>query len=85
MTQASLFDPPVHLSHTQQSVHEALRWLVVASDTTDIRRALAEHDIPMERNCIAKRLNELEELGLVERVGRNYSRRGNPTTWKRRG
>ena len=72
------------LSATQQSVYEALRWLIVSSDPHDIQRALAEHNIPMERNEIYSRLAELERKGLVERVGRNFGRRGNPLTWRRK-
>jgi len=85
VTQTSLFDPPETkpLSPTQQEVVEALRWLIVASDTSDIQRALAEHNINRQRNEIAKRLCELELLGRVVRVGRNFDRRGWPTTWRR--
>jgi predicted transcriptional regulator len=85
VTQTSLFDPPETkpLGPTQQEVVEALRWLIVASDTSDIQRALAEHNINRQRNEIAKRLGELEARGLVARTGRNFDRRGWPTTWKR--
>lgn len=81
--QATLFDPVRPLSPSQQEVLEALRWLVTSSDTTDIQRVLGEHNIRRERSNIAKRLCELEEVGLVVRVGRNFGRRGNPTTWRR--
>lgn len=82
--QLNLLDPPAKpLGHAQAAVHEALRWLIVAGDTTDLQKALGEHGMPMERSNIARRLCELEEMGLVERVGHNYSRRGNPTTWRR--
>lgn len=83
IVQLELDVPTVRLSPCQQEVHEALRWLIVASDTTDIQRALAEHGISRQTNTIAKRLCELEGKGLVERCGRNYSRRGHPTTWRR--
>lgn len=80
-SQPTLWDKA--LAPAQQECLEALRWLMVASDTTDIQKALAEHGIPRERSNIAKRLNELEAMGLVERVGRNLTRRQHPTTWRR--
>lgn len=67
------------LNASQQEILEALRWVVVAADTALIQKALAVHNIPRERNCIAKRLCELEEMGLVRRVGSN----GRRTTWGR--
>lgn len=77
--------PPRTLSPCQAEVIEALRWLVAAGDTADIQRALAEHDIPRERNSIAKRLCELEDFGLVERVGTRSAGRGvTRTLWRRR-
>ena len=82
--QTSLFDAePVALAPAQAEVVEALRWLIVASDTTDVQRALREHNIPRERSNIARRLFEFEGLGLVERVGHNMDRRGHPTLWRR--
>lgn len=82
MVEPSLFDAP-HVSPAQAECLEALRWLMVASDTTDIQHALAEHNIQRQTNTIAKRLCELEAKGLVERTGRNLHRRGHPTTWRR--
>lgn len=82
--QLPLFDVKP-LSPSQQEVHEALRWLIVAGTTTDIQRALAEHGIQRERNSIAKRLCELEGKGLVERVGTEHVGRGiSRTTWRRK-
>lgn len=82
-TQLSILDPVKPLSPTQREVFSALGWLVVPSDTSDIQRALAERQTFRERSNLAKRLCELEAMNLVERVGRNYDRRGNPTTWRR--
>lgn len=84
--QASLFDatPARPLKPSQQEVMEALRVLIVASDTADIQRALRERGIPREKNCLSKRLHELEALSLVERVGKNFGPRGvTRTTWRR--
>lgn len=76
--------PPRVLKPTQQEVLEALRWLIVPGDTADIQRALAEHNIPREKSCIAKRLCELEALGLVTRLGRVADGKGIVRTkWKR--
>jgi hypothetical protein len=85
VTQTSLFDPPETkpLSPSQQECLEALRWLIVASDCSDIQRALREHGIDRQTNTIARRLCDLEAMGLVVRVGRNFDRRGWPTTWRR--
>ena len=80
--QVSMLEP--RLMPSQEEVMEALRYITHAADTTDIQKALAEHNIPRERSNLAKRLCELEDLGLVERVGRNVHRTGHPTTWRRR-
>jgi hypothetical protein len=81
-TQGSLFTDPKPLSPSQAECLEALRWLVAPGVTHDIQRALAEHGISRERNCLAKRLTELERLGRVERVGKAFG--GRPrTTWRR--
>jgi len=83
VNQPSLFASDTKpLSPSQQEVLEALRWCVVASDTGDIQRALREHGIIRERNCIAKRLTELEAKGLVERAGTSFGKRPR-TTWRR--
>lgn len=85
--QLSLLDaaPAKPLKPSQQEVMEALRVLIVASDTSAIQEVLASHNIPREKNCIAKRLTELERLGLVERVGKNHLEHGVArTTWRRR-
>jgi hypothetical protein len=82
--QMSLLDPP-RLNARQAEVHEALRLMCRAGTTADIQRTLAEYiPVPRDRNCIAKRLCELEQLGLVERVGRDFGHRGSPTTWRRK-
>lgn len=84
MTDApTLFDAP-SLTPTQQEVIEALRWLIVPGDTSDIQRALGEHNIPRATNCIAKRLTELERKGLVERVGRRAVKGVTRTVWRRK-
>jgi hypothetical protein len=80
--QASLFDP-VRLRPAQQEVWEALGRHTGAATTRDLQAVIAAHGVPRDRNCIAKRLDELEELGLVVRAGRDYTARGNPTTWRR--
>lgn len=82
MSQQTLDLDPRSLTPTQQEVVEALRVLMHSADTTDIQRVIAEHGIPRDRNCLAKRLCELEALNRVERVGRNFARRGHPTTWR---
>lgn len=82
-TQLALDVDAKPMSPTQQEVYEALRWVIVAADTTLLQDALAEHGIRRQTNTIAKRLCELEAKGLVERVGRNFSRRGHPTLWRR--
>lgn len=73
------------LSPSQQEVMEALRLLIVASSTSDIQRVLQDHNILRDRNCLAKRLGELRDKGLVEPVGHDFSRKGHPTTWRRTG
>ena len=78
----SLFDP-VRLRPAQQEVVEALGKITGSATTTDLQRVIAAHGVPRDRNCLAKRLHELEALGVVERVGRDVSRRGTPTTWRR--
>ena len=81
--QQSLLLDTVKLRPAQAEVLEAMRWLVAAGTTSDIQRALSAHGIPREKNCIAKRLHEVEALGLVERVGHDFSRKGSPTVWRR--
>ena len=84
--QLDLFTEKVKpLPPSQQEVMESLRMLIVASTTADIQRCLAEHNITRERSCLAKRLGELREKGLVEPVGHDFSRKGHPTTWRRTG
>lgn len=83
MSEQGVLDFATALSPTQQEVYEALRLLIVAADTTDIQKVLAEHNIQRQTNTIAKRLCELEAKGLVRRSGRNMTRRGHPTTWSR--
>jgi predicted transcriptional regulator len=81
--QLSILDPVKPLSPTQREVFSALGWLVDPSDTSDIQHALAERDVHRQTNTIAKRLCELEAMGLVQRTGRNFERSGHPTTWRR--
>jgi DNA-binding MarR family transcriptional regulator len=81
--QASLFETTRPLSPSQTEVLRALRRMGAPGCTADIERALLEHGAPQQRNCIARRLDELLERGLVERVGHDFSRRGSPTTWRR--
>ena len=78
MTQPTLFD--TKLNARQQEVYEALRRMIVAGTTADIQRTIGEYiPTPRDRNCISKRLCELEAMGLVERVGENH-----PTVWRRK-
>ena len=82
--QPTLFDAP-SLNARQQEVYEALRKMVVAGDTAAIQATIAEYiPVPRERSCIAKRLCEMEAMGLVERTGRNMDRAGHPAQWRRR-
>lgn len=86
MNQPSLFPDKVKgPSPSQQECLEALRWLVAAGSTADIQLVLAEHGLRREKNCLAKRLGELERMGLVERVGTAYDGRTARTTWRRTG
>lgn len=82
MTQLSLLDP-VRLRPAQQEVVEALKKITGPATTADLQRVLADHGLLRDRSCIAKRLGEIEALGLVERVGHDLTRKGNPTTWRR--
>lgn len=82
MSQQSLFQP-TRIRPAQAEVLAALEKITGSATTTDLQRVIAAHGIPRDRSVIAKRLCELEELGLVERTGRDVSSKGSPTTWRR--
>jgi hypothetical protein len=83
----TLFDDPAPaapLRPAQANVYEALARITGPADAHDIHDILADHGITMFPNVVSKRLGELEALGRVERTGRNFARKGNPTTWRTR-
>lgn len=82
MSQQLTLDLAPNIKPSCQEVMSALGRIVGPADTTDIRDMLANYGITRERSNLAKRLNELEDLGLVVRVGHS-TRPGAPTTWRR--
>jgi predicted transcriptional regulator len=78
----TLFDT-IRLRPAQAEVFEALAKITGSATTADLQAVLAAHGLLRDRSVIAKRLCEIEALGLVERVGHDLTRRGTPTTWRR--
>lgn len=66
----------VDVNAREAEVVEALRLLVVASDTADIQRVLAERNMQREKNCISRRLTSLERKGMARRAGAKQLDRG---------
>lgn len=63
----------------EDEILQALKRLVVASDTHAIQAVLGEYGLVRERNTISRRLTSLERKGLVVRCG-FVMRPGHPPT-----
>lgn len=69
----------------EAEVLEALRHLVCAADTHDIRALLLAYGLDRPTNTISRRLTSLERKGLARRCGVKVGVQGKPTTlWRLR-
>lgn len=75
-------EKPVALPPRQHEALQALRILFTAT-TGDLQRMLEkDYGIKRDRSALSKRLQELEAKGLAQRTGHDFTKPGNPTTWR---